>query len=408
MITILSVTPDMLVSGFFYLASGLLIKIKLDKARWFTFLILGIVLAFGYFSKTVMFPIAFIFICTAIFAIPKKINLPQVLISLITFLLLISPYVYELSRTKGYFTFGEVWKLNYEWDADRSFCESWKPGFPGCGKLIHPPRIIFHKPTVFEYSSPFMVTYPLHYDPSYWCQGDTEPYFDFRSQVKALVRSIREFYLLFYMQGIVVIVSLCFFFISRRGIKSFKDIREQWLIFIPAVLSMLMYSFVHFEPRYIGAFMIIFWLGLFSALKLPDNKEVKRITSCFIGVLSALLIITSIFSEGVITMGPHNTNHQIAKFLKVHDINKGDKIATIFERYQDIYWARLAKVNIVAEIPEEEINNFWNSNDSIKLQVLKTFKSIGVKAVIAKIPAYDLLRSNWIKIEDSEYYLYVL
>ena len=272
------VAPDICVSAFVYLAGGLLLKIK-SKSRWYLCFLLGLVLGLGYLSKTAMFLISFLFILSVIFMHDNLLKgLLYGFISLAAFCLISSPFIYLLSKSKGYFSYGESGKLNYTWETNENNCWCLSPGFPGCnGKLKHPVREIFQNPTIFEYSTPFNVTYPPDYDPSYWCDG-TVPYFDFRGQYRTLTRTAKYYFNLFFgkQSGLIVTCLILFLVGSRR--KSFlEDLKNEWVIILPAIGGMGLYALVHVEFRYICAFFVIFWLGLFSAVKLPDINETKKL-----------------------------------------------------------------------------------------------------------------------------------
>src|SRR5215469_13482380 len=58
-------TPDLLTSGLVYVAAGLLIRIHSGRATSRIFIILGAILGIAYFSKTVMFLVAFAFLVAA-------------------------------------------------------------------------------------------------------------------------------------------------------------------------------------------------------------------------------------------------------------------------------------------------------------------------------------------------------
>ena len=61
-------TPDVWVSAFTYLLSGLLIRIRATGGSAILFSAFGLTLAFAYFAKTFYFPLSFVFLVTAWFA----------------------------------------------------------------------------------------------------------------------------------------------------------------------------------------------------------------------------------------------------------------------------------------------------------------------------------------------------
>ena len=411
----LSITaPDMCVSAFVFLLAGSLLKINSGNANWVTFFFFGIILALGYLSKTAMFLIAFIFLGTAVVAVLKhKRNFINIIIAFLTFCLISSPFILLLSKSKGHFTYGETGNINYHWYANYNVCECFQNGFPNCGnKLIHPVRVIFSNPAVFEYSTPFKVTYPTVYDLSYWCEG-VKPYFDLKGQIRAIWINAQIYFKMFStLQSGLILAFFVMLFMSNRGLSSLKDASKNWILLLPSILVMAMYSLVHVEERYISSFIVLFWLGLFSAVKFPDSKEIKRIISYLILILVVFLLITSVFSkdllENRLTALDNKVNWTVASHLKNIGIKAGDEVGVI-GIYDDYYWARLIKVHIIAEIPaDEEINNFWASDSLIKSQVLQAFKNAGAKILVAGRAPSVVSKNGWINIKNTPYYYYVL
>ena len=65
LITLSFVSGDMMVAAVIYLASAVLLKLRRGNTDWRLFVLLGLVLGFGYLAKAVMFPISADFIAVA-------------------------------------------------------------------------------------------------------------------------------------------------------------------------------------------------------------------------------------------------------------------------------------------------------------------------------------------------------
>jgi hypothetical protein len=170
---------------------------------------------------------------------------------------------------------------------------------------------------------------------------------------------------------------------------------------------------VNAEYRYISAFVVLFWLELFCALEFTKTDEIRKSVKYLILVVSVILIITSIISSDILNnrtaKGLHSLNYEVSKGLNKSGLQEDDKVA-IIGLYDDYYWARLAKLRIIAEIPAEEIDNFWASPKTTKLQIFEAFKKAGAKVVIAgKIPSTIYATElNWKEIKNTSYYYYIL
>jgi hypothetical protein len=130
------VTPDMLVVGVFYLASALLLQVGAPHAPLTTYAELGIVLGIGYLTKTVMFPLAFIFLIVAGFSSRLHIDrLRRTGLSVLLFVAVCTPLITAISFQKHHLTFGETGSWNYAFYVDG--VPYWVGNSPG---LTHPMR----------------------------------------------------------------------------------------------------------------------------------------------------------------------------------------------------------------------------------------------------------------------------
>jgi len=171
-------TPDMCTAALVYLASGIVLRVHTRSASWFNFIMLGVVLGFGYLSKAAMFPLAFFFLLVGTLSVGNiQQALTRLLVALLTFTLISAPFIVALSTTKGRLTYSDTGKLSYVWYVNPSSRvipnNHWQGGPPGFGQPKHPTRKILNNPPVFEFITPIGGTYPPWTDPSYWYEGLT-------------------------------------------------------------------------------------------------------------------------------------------------------------------------------------------------------------------------------------------
>jgi hypothetical protein len=88
-------------------------------------------------------------------------------------------------------------------------------------------------------------------------------------------------------------------------------------------------------------------------------------------------------------------------------IQPGDKVAVIGYGF-DSFWARLARVQIVAEMLGAEADPFWLGDPALQSDVLQAFATAEARAVVAeRVPSYADL-SGWHRVGDSDYYVRIL
>jgi hypothetical protein len=423
-------SPDMIVAAVLYLASGILLRIQRQRQNWLLFVLLGIVLGFGYLAKTVMFPLSFVFLAVGVFSVGDlRRALPRVLIALVLFLFIAGPFIFAISRAKGRFTFGDAGRLNFLWVIDGNFPIHWQGGL-GNGTPKHPTRKILDDPPIYEFGEPVGGTYPFWYDPSYWYEGAVG-HFDLRGQLRALGTSIYNYYELVSSGGVqygLLVGLLTLYLMSRRGWKLVSDIGPYWCLIIPAVAGLGSYSLINVQERYVASFLVLLWLALFSGARLPSTIESQRLLASITIVLMTIMVVTitaSSTSEARITAHDliagedpaANENWRVADGLRQMGVEPGDKVACIGESLLT-YWAHLAGVRVIAEIETMDIASFWAADTTVKKRVIETFARTGAKVIVTVPPVAlfgrdDLGRmvcgdlNGWQKI-GTEHYVYVL
>jgi hypothetical protein len=432
LINLAIVTPDMIVAASVFLLMGLLCRIRLNGARWFDFVLFGLVLGVAYLAKAAMFPLAFAFLTVCFFSVGNvRRAVPRVLISFAVFLIVSSPFLLALHWAKGRWTFGDSGPLNYAWRVNRTGAYvHWQGDRLGTGTPRHTTRKIWDNPAVFEFKQPIPATYPPWYDASYWNEG-FRVYFDPKGQLTVLVKSFWAYYLVFVYDtmGMAILVSFLVLqlYRDRNALRWITSIK-QWHILVPALAALGLYSLIYVETRFIGAFVISIWLALFSGIRLTNRDTGRRLIS---SVVIALVAIGSLVI-GVKSLKPAYTTlnsvikgesarpnqyWQIADGLKHMGIGPGDQVGFIGYGLGSGYWARLAKVQIIAEITSEktvdgfwqnDVDIFWHSDDEIKRGVIDAFAKTGAKAIVAQAWSAGASYAGWQRIGNTDYFVYFL
>ena len=420
-------SPDILVSAVVFTASALLLQIRARPTRWRLFVGLGLFLGMGYLIKTVMFPLAFVFLLMALLLARRVIGfkhaLPRVALSLLLFLAIALPFIVAISRTRSRFTIGESVRLNYAWYVNKTtpFIH-WQGGPPGNGTPLHSTRQIFSSPAVYEFASPVGGTYAPWYDPSYWYEG-VSPHLDVKQQLSALARNVAIIYsLLFHLFFLVPIVLVLFllFYMSERKREIARDIAEYWFLILPSLAAVVLYLLVNIEPRYLAPFVPALVLGVFAGLRLDLTPATKRLLSgvCIAVVLFfcfsiAPLTLRSAYST-VLDLFPgqsaaRDVQWQVADGLQKMGVRPDDSVASVGNT-MFAAWPRLARLRVVAEIPETsagDVEKFWSANAEVREQVLAAFAGTGARVVVADDAPSWATREGWRPLGSTNYLIYV-
>ena len=421
--------PDNATAICVYLASGLLLQMQNRTANWRTYLLFGIVLGLGYLSKSVMFPLAFVFLgASVVVSCFEPENVPEhaqlmwrrqtvlrLLAALLAFTIVVAPFIAALSVSKGRLTFGDTGKINYVWTIAKTVKgdKYWQGKEPNSGIPKHPTRQIFALPATYEFGTPVGGTSPTWYDPSYWYEG-LKFSFNLRQQLQISKANLEYYYQLFL--GSLILGYFLLVYVGGNVRTSLQQLAANWFLWLPGVTGLIIYLLgvnmpaAFWSPRYIAPFVVLVFAGVFSSVHLLNSRASKRL---LIGLMTIALIAMGfqLLSHTVVTVKKgvvvKPIDWQVAEDLKQLGVKSGDAIAAIGDADRNAYWARLARVKIVAQVPI--INDFWQVDTKTRQQVLNAIAKTGAKVVVQQIgtpiPTQEI---GWQKLKNSDCYTYFL
>jgi hypothetical protein len=416
LVTLISTSPDLLLSVFVYLSLGIMLRIRRGSDPRRTFFILGLVLGVGYLAKAPLLPISFVIVLVALVWFGKlRGSGPLIIAGILGFVLTAGPFIAALSISKGRLTTGESGRLNYLWHINQVPFFHWQ-GDPRFGVPLHPTRKIFESPAIYEFGKPINATYPPWYDPSYWYDG-AAPRFDLNQQVAALKTSARVYLELFTYKSHLLVL-LAFLILLYQGRKQWPGgLRAEWGLMLPSIAALVMYSMVHVEPRYLGPFLPSLWLGLFSSLRLPVRGRSQKLIAC--AILPVILIVTGgailrstygFYSAVTKTASAPGqlTQLQLSYELTNRGLKPGDAVGLLnFDpNWLPIaHWARLGRLRIIAEMPNTDAAQFLTLPESTRAAAIDAFAKAGARALIAAGVPADKTLTGWEQLGGSSYYL---
>lgn len=174
------------------------------------------------------------------------------------------------------------------------------------------------------------------------------------------------------------------------GLRSFAGrLTGDVAVWGPAIAGMGLYALGHIEGRFLGGFLILLWAGLFAALRIPRLHS--RQTFVRAVILASVLMLgtqaTWSLAHDAFRLPSFNDfpDWEVAKALRAEGVVPGDRVADFDLGWITIhYWAHLAEVKIVAEIPFDGVPDFWQSSPEVQSQVLNAIARTGAKAVVVK------------------------
>jgi hypothetical protein len=363
--------PDMLVSAIFFLATAILIRVWRGQTSLRMYAGLGAVLAIGYLAKAVMFPLAFVFLVCGLFAIGNwKRAAPRAALALVVFLAIGGPWAIAISRAKGRITYGDAGRISYAWFVNGlASLPQWHGEVPGVGTPIHGTRQLNDVPPVDEFATPVIGTYPPWYDPSYWVEG-LRPHFELRGQLRELAVSAAEYFRLLSAERAIGIGVLVLALLAGGARRYFRELSLLWSLWLPALATCGLYALVHVEPQFLGAPMVILWCFLFAVVRLPRAENSARVWNCVV-LAVALTMGVTIASQAAdnalaALKASKNAEWSVSADLTRIGLRPGDEVAVLGHSTLGDYWAHLAQVRIVADVPVEAVPAYWESSTETK------------------------------------------
>jgi len=410
------VTPDLCVAGIVYFIMATMLRIHRGAGGWLTFASLGAVLGLNYLAKAPMFLLAFVFLAFAAFLVPsRKKALPLLTTAVFFFFLLSAPLVFSLSKAKGRLTFGDSGKINYaEFVNGAPKYVHWHGDPPGTGIPVHAERQVFATPPMYEFTIPIPGSYPPWYDPAYWYEG-IRPHFAVKGQLLAMYRTASSYLRIVSVTGTLYAVFLTLLALSKRSQFKFAGFRGEWICWpvrIPALAALTMYAFVHVEPRFVGGFLLTVLMCILLRVRVSPFAGGTARTSLpafasIIVLAPALAISWPAVRDFSRIISPESFEQwEVARELHDRGVSPGSTVGYIGTGL-DAYWAHLAQVRIVAEIPESSVANFMQADREKKGQLMGKFGELGVKAVLTKYPNVAASMEGWSRIAGSHYFLWV-
>jgi len=403
------VTPDLAVAAVVFLAAGLGCCLSLPIPKRRHYIALGFVLGLGYYVKAPMLPLGIVFLALLSLDLQRPRCMPRqtLLVSYLTsFLVALSvtvPWITALSVREGKLSFGDSGRLNYAWYVNGNlWAEDLEHPKPYETPNYPAPKLM-PIPLTLQFASPIGGTYPLWYDPPFWYRG-LKARFDLRQQVGALKETWQTFKAMFIAQAVFIVGAVVLLVTSalRRTAVALPP-GIWWLLAWPVAAS-LMYALVHVEPRFLGAFLILWWVASFGSLLLRAGRMVALPFCITLVCILAIPITADLRAKSADIVRdlhhPTSPDYQIIA-LRLRDLGlrSGDRVAIVGYAY-NCYYARYDHLRVIAQVPNE--TEFSNLEPAQFRALVERLGSIGVNALIvptgSKVPADP----DWGEIKISE------
>lgn len=404
-------SPDLAVNAALFCALGLILSIKTRPGGSVRYWLLGGVLGAGYLAKAPLLIIGMLLLGAAVFYLrPTRLTMAGMVQTCAVFGSIAAIYVVPLSLHLGHMSTGESGRLNYAWHVQGVTYIDWQ-GDPVHGRPLHPTRLVHSDPQVFEFAEPIHATYAAYYDPSYWFAGLKVP-FEMGPQLSAVLRSLKEYRWLFSWQNGILVVVFIYLCASAQDVflPSLRAaVRPHAPLLVCCLLGLILYCLVHVERRYVTGFVTAALpMLLIGALAIAwhPNRFVRFFSiAAFVTVLASVIAIAPELGRAAVNLATWDkpaTNESwfVAESAQASGLRPDDKIACIGYGFHHAYWARLASLRIVAEIPDAQ--EYWVSPVETRREIDYVLAASGVRAIVAKGAPSNATSEGWRRVGSTE------
>jgi hypothetical protein len=408
-------TPDLLVSALVYAICGVML-LRRRQPRHRCSALLGGLLGLGYLAKAPMLPLAVVFLTASTLVIGRcGSRISHLVVASLAMALVALPFIVALSVANGRPTVGDSARLNYLWVVDGVPLIHWQGGPNGIGQPLHHSQPLLERPAIFAFDSPFAVTYAAWYAPEYWFEGAT-PLITVGRQARASLAALQAYSTLAADFG-GVFAALAILLSMHSG--SWRlGAGPALALLAPAVAAICMYALVLAEARYVAPFVVLLLLGLLLLVRLPRARWSAAL-SANISVVIVLLFLVQTGSNTSDLVGStfqqllhgqilaSDDQAQVARALRSAGIEPGDPVASGDRAFND-YWARLARVRIVAEVSGRDGGAILQADPEARAVAQRVLLAQNVRAVVARAWPSQMDDPGWQPIDGTDYFYHLV
>ena len=424
-----SYRSDSLLLLLFLVAAGVLVRLQTGGRAWL-YPVLGLVLGLAYLTKSFAFlPSAFLFLGMLVFGLTRRgaqrvrVAGGAVVAGGVFPADFAGPYIAAISRQMGHLTTGESARLNYAFFVDETpRWHEWAHGDLGHagGTFTHPEIELLADPPVFSFRNHAVGTFPLWFDPAYFTQG-LKPRVWLPGHAKRLVRSsqLGILWIVDHPEGLLLLGVL---------LASGAVLRRRWRPALPWLLvpmwGLLMigiYLPIDIQERYMTAMLLLVLVPVLAMLRRRSDLDALPRVGNAVAVLLALIALATSFHDILnlrrqIRLGGRSSGlyspeiFGAARGLEALGVRPGEGVGCMGGPtcYRDMYWARLAGVQIVGEVEVPDAvpaAAAWRSFGN-KPAILAALRSQGIRFLVTAMPGSAEIPAGWQQLDGTEFFAY--
>ncbi|HEY9679999.1 MAG TPA: hypothetical protein V6C86_00225 [Oculatellaceae cyanobacterium] len=269
-------------------------------------------------------------------------------------------------------------------------------------RLQHPADKLIDHPRTYYFGRPVPGTYPLWFDPGYWCDGID---IKFLPTNTLIVATANWLYYLAHFFSLILFSWMSLAIVQRSMSVRFAMLKRFLPIMLVSMLGFALYSVVVNMPsehpgpqRYFSAFVYLLFCSYLGCLGIRPGRKglIASVCMTVIVVVGCSAAVRRQIRQDVRRVRVENQESQkISSALLRAGLQPGDEVAFLGIEGQPcmlLPWAKLAGLRVTASIVEPSI--YWSSTDQQRYEVHQALKKRGIKALVCCFVAPPELLSN--------------
>ena len=404
-------SADLQVVALALVLAALLLRVRAGVARQAEFLCIGLALGVAFLAKAATLALfaAVLLVLAVLLGTwrDRRFYRAAGMAALVVF-----PFVIALSLAKGHFVINDTGRLNYSWQVTGMSVEGYKESqyWPG-SEARHPLTMMMETPQVIAYDAHPLGTYPVHFDPVWWCEGFSAR-LNMPRQLMILRNNIGYCVTRFGMCPALWLALGCCLW--GAGFVVLRRFASLWFIWAPAMAAIGSYCLIYALNRYLGGAFALLGFCLIAAgwnVRLPRwlaTGGAVAIVVVFCAVFRAEIIRDPVqFLQGL--GGRENpiveSDIRVAETLRRQGFRAGDEVGLVGNSLM-VAWLHLLDGRLIASVPMTITHNdrspgrpltvtfersdvFWRCDRQTQQRVLDAFREKGARwALASNVPKW--------------------
>jgi hypothetical protein len=198
-------------------------------------------------------------------------------------------------------------------------------------------------------------------------------------------------------------------------------VRDNWMLLVPALAALGLYMLgtdlrkTSFEgqmsTRYVAAPAGLVVLAVLSAFRVRERWR-SRLVFAVVGLAALFLavrVIGAVVSsdlEAMARLPEDRVQLDVATAMPSLGIGPGAAVAAIGYKRNFVYWARIARVKIIAQVPDDR--DFFGATSDVQTAVLQALATTGAKVAVYRTRSTGEPPSGWQPVGDTGYAVFPL